>query len=248
MLLSVCAIGLIILPEIIYLKDIYGAEYKRANTMFKLTYQAYILLSISISYIIIKLISEDGPKLKKVFAGILLIIHLTTFGYGINAIQHVTTNKESENLSNSEYYIKENYPDDYEAIQWIKSNIDKDKVILENASSSYSISSRISVFTGNPTVLGWHAHEWLWRADKNYRPSEEEQNRWQNIYQIYTYSDETYIKSLIQKYNISYIYIGNIEFQEKTDLNLDLLLNLGEVVYKDDENYSLSPVYIVKVD
>ena len=35
-----CAVGLVILPEVIYVKDIYTGYY-RANTMFKLTYQAF---------------------------------------------------------------------------------------------------------------------------------------------------------------------------------------------------------------
>lgn len=248
MILGACALGLVLLPEIVYLKDIYGDEFKRANTMFKLTYQAYILFSISASYIIIKLIYDKGHIAKKIFAGILLFIQLTTFGYGIDAIQYVTGYQEKQNLANAEYYIKENYPDDYEAIQWIKSNIERDKVILENASGSYNVASRVSVFTANPTVLAWHGHEWIWRAERDYSSPKEENERWANVHYIYTYNNEEFVKSLIEKYNISYIYIGNVEFKEKENLNLELLLNLGEVVYKDDENYSLSPVYIVKVD
>lgn len=45
-LLVVSGIGLIIAPEIIYVRDIYEANYARANTMFKFTYQAFILLSL----------------------------------------------------------------------------------------------------------------------------------------------------------------------------------------------------------
>jgi YYY domain-containing protein len=42
-ILCVSAIGLLIIPEIVYVKDIYSAEHKRANTMFKLTYQPCIV-------------------------------------------------------------------------------------------------------------------------------------------------------------------------------------------------------------
>ena len=49
---------LIIIPEFIYVKDIYPAHY-RANTMFKLTYEAFIMLSISCGYIIVKIISKS---------------------------------------------------------------------------------------------------------------------------------------------------------------------------------------------
>ena len=50
--LSLCAIGLVLMPEIIYIKDIYGDAYARSNTMFKLTYQAFILFGLVIGYIV----------------------------------------------------------------------------------------------------------------------------------------------------------------------------------------------------
>ena len=247
LILGICAIGLVILPEIIYLKDIYGDEFKRANTMFKLTYQAYILFSISTTYIIIKNIFDNGIIVKKIFAGILLVIYLTTFGYGINAIYSITHNQKTHNLANSEYYIKKNYPDDYEAIQWIKSNISKEKIILENADGSYNPSGRIAVFTGNPTLLGWHGHQWIWRADKDYSSPEELNNRWSDVYTIYTTKDKSILKDLIKKYNISYIYIGNVELKSNRYLNLNLLLSIGNIVYQKDINYSFTPVYIIDV-
>ncbi|NJP41439.1 hypothetical protein HCH52_10300 [Oscillospiraceae bacterium HV4-5-C5C] len=41
-----CAVGLILAPEVIYVVDIYENSYARANTMFKFTYQAFILLAL----------------------------------------------------------------------------------------------------------------------------------------------------------------------------------------------------------
>ena len=43
--LLLCAAGLILLPELVYVVDIYSGDYKRSNTMFKFTYQAFVLLS-----------------------------------------------------------------------------------------------------------------------------------------------------------------------------------------------------------
>ena len=37
---------LILIPEIIYVKDIYIKDYHRANTMFKLTYQSFVMMSL----------------------------------------------------------------------------------------------------------------------------------------------------------------------------------------------------------
>lgn len=43
--LILCAVGLIFIPEFFYVRDIYEKTAPRANTMFKLTYQAYIWLN-----------------------------------------------------------------------------------------------------------------------------------------------------------------------------------------------------------
>ena len=46
-IMGLCAIGLIIIPELVYVRDIYENGNARANTMFKLTYQAYILFGMT---------------------------------------------------------------------------------------------------------------------------------------------------------------------------------------------------------
>ena len=53
--------------------------------------------------------------------------------------------------------------------------------------------------TGLPTVLGWYVHEWLWRNNL-----EEENQRKEEVQTIYTSSNVEQIKSLIEKYKISY--------------------------------------------
>lgn len=42
-IMGLCAIGLVAIPELVYVRDIYENGNARANTMFKLTYQAYIM-------------------------------------------------------------------------------------------------------------------------------------------------------------------------------------------------------------
>ena len=247
-ILGVCAIGLVILPEIIYLKDIYNDEYKRANTMFKLTFNAITLFHICGSYILIKYLYEKGSIIKKVAVAILLVIFVSTFGYGLDAISYCTNGlkNQTDDIRNVESYVEKNLPDDYKAIQWIKQNIDRDAVILQKAAGSYTKDTRISVFTANPTILGWHGHEWIWRAKSDYSIPDEVNERWSAIFQIYQSKDEEEVRSLIEKYNISYIYIGNVEYTDFNNINLDLLLNMGEVVYQDDVDYIQSPVYIIK--
>jgi len=61
--LIITATLLIIIPEIVYVKDIYSGDYYRANTMFKFTYQAYTMMAILVGYIITKVLA----KTKKIY-------------------------------------------------------------------------------------------------------------------------------------------------------------------------------------
>ena len=47
-IMGLCAIGLVAIPELVYVRDIYENGNARANTMFKLTYQAYIMFGMTI--------------------------------------------------------------------------------------------------------------------------------------------------------------------------------------------------------
>ncbi|MGI6298922.1 MAG: DUF2298 domain-containing protein [Saccharofermentanales bacterium] len=65
----ICGFGLILLPELVYVVDIYSGDYKRANTMFKFTYQAFVLLSFVLAWAPLRLLflpaaSEKAGRLK----------------------------------------------------------------------------------------------------------------------------------------------------------------------------------------
>src|SRR5699024_7776293 len=65
--LGVCAIGLFVIPEIVYVRDIYEEYYARSNTMFKLTYQAFILFGIVMGYIITRFLTWKKEHIIKAF-------------------------------------------------------------------------------------------------------------------------------------------------------------------------------------
>ncbi len=79
-ILGLCAIGLIIIPELVYVRDI-TKNRMRANTMFKLTYQAFVLFGICMSYIITRFLLWKKERILQVFGGIGLVLLLWTFGY-----------------------------------------------------------------------------------------------------------------------------------------------------------------------
>ena len=242
-LMGLCAIGLVLIPELVYVRDIYENGNARANTMFKLTYQAYIMFGMTMIYAIFRLLVIGKNKILKVLAFIGLFLFVWTCGYFGNSVHSWfgTVWKPSQYKGlNATAFLETDFPEDVNGIRWLKDNISDAPVVLEANGDSYSEYERVSAMTGLPTIMGWYVHEWLWRgdlADLNTKIEE--------IKEIYTSTDETRVKELLEDYNVSYIFVGSCERNKYgADLNNDLLKSLGEVVFQDSEY----PTYIVKIN
>ena len=242
-LMGLCAIGLVLIPELVYVRDIYENGNARANTMFKLTYQAYIMFGMTMIYAIFRLLVIGKNKILKVLAFIGLFLFVWTCGYFGNSVHswfgEVWKPSQYKGL-NATAFLETDFPEDVNGIRWLKENISDAPVVLEANGDSYSEYERVSAMTGLPTIMGWYVHEWLWRGNLSDLNAKIEE-----IKEIYTSTDETRVKELLENYNVSYIFVGSCERNKYgADLNNDLLKSLGEVVFQDSEY----PTYIVKIN
>jgi len=224
---------LILIPEFFYMKDIYPAHY-RANTMFKLTYEAFIMLSLTSGYCIFRLISNLS-HIKTLFGKIsmgmfimitviLCVLVLLYPSFAINSYYENLTNKKSlDGIS----YLKQIHPDDYAAIQWINKNISGQPIIAEAQGDSYTDYARISANTGLPTILGWTVHEWLWRGSYDIPAP-----RISEIQTLYETDKPSTAKGILQKYAVSYVYVGDLEREKYPKLSEEKFQKFGTIVYK----------------
>lgn len=225
LILIILSVGLIIIPEFMYLKDIYPAHY-RANTMFKLVYQSFIMLSLVSAYAIGRVLTKGMFPFRIINAVLLFFIGMYPFLAIKGYYGSLTTYRGLDGTS----YLKASYPSDYEAILWINKTINQQPVILEAQGDSYTDYARVSANTGLPTVLGWTVHEWLWRGTYDV-PSP----RISEVQTLYETTDENTAKKLIRKYNISYVFIGSLEREKYAKLTEGLFQKLGSVVYHNDQ-------------
>jgi uncharacterized membrane protein len=223
--LGLCAMGLIYLPEVIYVQDIYSGDYKRANTMFKLTYQAFIMFGICDGYLMIRLLFLGETKRQKKVAITGLVLFLMSLCYIQNAVNAWYGNiflRSGYKCLDCSAFMDTTMPDDALATDWLNAHVKGMPVVLEANGDSYTDYERVSVMTGLPTVLGWHTHEWLWKSDPVILDK-----RAADIKTIYTSTNEEEVRSLIEKYHIRYIYVGKLEKEKYTTINSDLLNQLG---------------------
>jgi YYY domain-containing protein len=97
---------------------------------------------------------------------------------------------------------------DLDAIHWLRRTVDGTPVILEANLPDYQWGSRISTFTGLPTVLGWSFHE------SQQRPGYGAWVEQRKADVTAIYSDVVplaTVEPLLQRYGIQLIYVGDLE-------------------------------------
>jgi len=97
---------------------------------------------------------------------------------------------------------------DLEGIEWLRGNVQGSPVILEGVTPMYRWGSRVSIYTGLPTVIGWQWHQeqqrWGYRKDIS--------SRLTDVRTIYSTENFQEALELIFKYEVEYIYIGQLEW------------------------------------
>ena len=265
--IGLCAFGLVLLPEIVYVRDIYGEAYQRANTMFKLTYQAFIMYGLCMGYIITRFVTMPSSRFMKGAGIVFLGLMLSTVGY-FNEAYTTWFNGYYEGLD-ATAFIRGCSSADADIVDYINENFDEQVNVLEMNGLSYSYFNRISAFTGMPTVLGWQSHEWLWRSSGAKTYPELVSLRHQAVLDIYTSTDVKKVCYFIEKFDIDYICISTCEQVDgyaenpggdvatvnvqsrkfrKIDVNTDLLMGLGTVEYKTTDKTTKKDAYLIKIN
>jgi uncharacterized membrane protein len=219
--------SLIAIPEFIYVKDIYAESHYRANTMFKLTYQAFVMTYLASGYIAIRVLT--GLR-NKVLQGISYILFVVMFAsilhYAPIATKSYYADLKVYKGLDGETWLKEKDPDIYNAIIWLRENNKDQPVILEAPGDSYTEYNSISSYTGFPTVSGWFVHEWLWRGSPDHP-----QKRVDDITSIYNSANVTEVKLLLQKYNVRYVVVGKYEKEKFPELKEAKFDEIGDPVF-----------------
>lgn len=224
LLLMLISTIFVLIPEFFYVKDIYPAHF-RANTMFKLGYQVFIMTGIASTFVFFRLslLKEGKTFFKPIFIFLLFFVLIYPF-FSFSSYYHPITKKVE---LDGAVWLKKDYPEDLEIITYLNENVRNQPVILEAQGDSYTDYARISSYTGLPTVAGWWVHEWLWRGS-----SDVVGRRIPDIEKIYESDDLKSTINLIDKYNIKYIVVSGLEKSKYKNLNEDKFNTIGAKVFE----------------
>ncbi len=211
LLLALAGAGLVLAPEWVYLRDNFGS---RMNTIFKFYYQAWVLWGVAGTFGLWWLATHARRAVAGVAGGLVLLgtaaSMLFTSGMAASIYGIGTDTGRDLNLDGAAFLATQ-FPDDWAAIEWMRANVKDRPVIAEAPGDSYQVdTSRISMATGLPTVLGWVGHEDQWRG----RYFAQVSNRIGDLERLYTTRDSAEALQIMDTYRIEYVIVGNAEYKK----------------------------------
>lgn len=260
LLLGSIAFALVALCEVVYLKDVFaGGDYLRMNTVFKLYFQAWALLSITTGAGMYFILQSFRPAVSASLlqwrvqlsvevlwvAGVLVLL-LAGLVYPI-AGTYARTNHYAQRSNSLDglTYLQSYNASDYAAIEWLNSHISGDPIIVEAIGADggdYSDSTqgyghgygRVSVYTGLPTLMGWQGHEYQWRVNWLNNPANalDYDPRVSAVDTIYTDPDASVVLTTLARYHVEYLYVGPLEQAKYLTVNLGRFSAFMQVVYR----------------
>lgn len=193
-------------------------DINRMNTVFKFYLQAWVLFSLVSAFALWQLLRLRWWG-KRLWLGGLAVLILSSAIYPVAATPVRLKDRFNPMPPTDDgmaYMRQATYGDekgkldlvwDYEAIRWMQDNIQGSPVILEGITPLYRWGSRISIYTGLPTVIGWDWHQAQQRM--GYRWMVEE--RLKDVRVMFTGNDVAVARELLKKYEVRYIYVGQLE-------------------------------------
>jgi YYY domain-containing protein len=206
----------------------------RMNTIFKLFLEAWLLFSIATAALVFGRTDGRGawrtwPGPLRLAAGCLFALAAFTAvtgarGFVVHGRPMPTGAPTSPVTLDGLAYLERSRPGEYKAVTWLRDKVRGTPVILEAQGPSYGEFSRISMYTGLPTVVGWDPH-----VGQRGNPASEIASRRSAVDAIYTIPSAEAAAGLLRRYHVGYVYIGWLErrtypgdgfrkFDEATDL------------------------------
>jgi len=216
-ILAAAGLLLTLAPEFVYVTDVTGT---RMNTVFKFYYQTWIMWSVVSAYAIYYLLA--GPqrvksRLGRTLTGVAITM---TLGLGLmypalalpSRVSEIGATEPGLDGTVAAAVHDSKIADLNAAVQWFDEHVLGSPTVLVTTDDVLWFEperSRVSSWTGLPTVLGWFDHETQWRGSEVVQ-----RQRLPDIQKIYSTTNQQAALNLLRFYRVTYVYVGYEERQQ----------------------------------
>ena len=211
--LLVAGLGLLTAVEALYVDDFFGSPNERMNTVFKLHYQAWGLLAIAAGPGLVlswrRLVQPGGLRqrlTRAAFVSVFALLAVPALAYPLVAGYAKTEASPVSGSLDGLAADRLRRPSEVDAAAWLREHAPGNAVLLEAPGRAYSGDSRMSTWTGIPTVIGWTQHEELWRG-----PDPRIAARTTDIDTAYRTGDPDLRRAVLNRYAVTHVVAGDSE-------------------------------------
>ena len=233
--LATLALLLIMGPELLRIDDSFGGQDERMNTVFKLYYQAWVMLAAVSGYSIYYWLSTrarlERPirALSTLWAASALALALCGLYLTAGMAWTETGGLGREPTLDGLAYVESARPDEYAAIEYVKNEIPEGSAIVESVGEWFD-AGLISRSSGVPTIINWPGHELQWRG-----PLDAIGERQTDVATIYSTPDAEEARILLDKYNVEYVYVGPRERADGDGAGLEKFSEFMDVAFQQGD-------------
>lgn len=197
----------------------------RMNTVFKFYYQSWVLFAVSAGAGVgwtLEALPTWKPVWRNIWRTAVVILLVAGALYPLLAttakIKDRMAPEAPHTLDGQIYMQYATYPDqgvnlqlqeDYQVIRWMLENVPGSPVIMEGNTPEYRWGSRYSINTGLPAVVGWNWHQRQQRG--SVVSADWVTERIGEVSLFYTAPDAETALHLLDKYNVKYFIVGQLE-------------------------------------
>ena len=196
----------------------------RHNTVFKLSYQAWIILSIASPVVLVAALRFAAPRPRIFLAAPAALLLAGSLVFAVTMTPNRTDGFREAVSLDGLHFVDFYHPDEYALIEWLAENVEPDAVVVEASGrvwrvgdegqallddpGGYGSFGRVGFRTGLQVPVGWPGHERTWRG-KEVAP--EVDRRRDLVDTVYTAAGREEVVRALEELGATYVVVGREE-------------------------------------
>jgi uncharacterized membrane protein len=219
--LAALGVFLFTVPEVVFVRDPYGEQLHRMNTVFKAYIQGWILLAVAVPVLLKR--AARGVWVRRALVVVTVVpavAHLAGMGAGLFSGKDLGIDG-----------LRWMAEGDRAVVRALREQ-PQGAVLVEAVGGAYTEYARFSAASGVPAVLGWGNHESVWRGNTVTAEVEERKAR---VRELYSCGDPQGVRDVAAELGADLVAVGSLERADFDAEALKAVIAAGEVEVAEGE-------------